>query len=240
MKITVVLLTWKRISTLKKTLLALANQTYKNFDVHISNGNLQHSHIVDRAARYFSDRMKITVSHDGNDLYAFRRFPIGNMLAKSGTEVILFIDDDVAFPKTYIENTIKNYKPKTYQSGFAWTFQKNGMDYYRYRTRATSNKNKIHYCGTGVSMIDASIFLESRLFVVPKEAHMVEDLWLSYFAQQVMGWELRYFDIPDVVIGGADSVALYKRINKEKRTGEISYDKADFLRLLVKKYKWKL
>jgi hypothetical protein len=35
-------------------------------------------------------------------------------------------------------------------------------------------------------------------------------------------------------------VALYKKINKEQRTGEISDDKADFLRLLVKKYKWKL
>lgn len=240
MKITVVLLTWKRISTLKKTLLSLSNQTYKNFNVHISNGNLQHSHVLDKSARYFSDRLKITVSHDGNDLHAFRRFPVCNMLAKGGTDVVLFIDDDVTFPNTYVENAIRHYKPKTYQSGFAWRFEKGGKDYYRYRTRLFDNKQKVHYCGTGVGMIDASIFLEKGLFEAPKEAYLIEDLWLSYFAQKVMKWDLLYFEIPDVIIGGADSVALYKQINKYKRTGETSYDKADFLRLLVKKYGWQL
>lgn len=240
LKITVVLLTWQRLSTLKRTLLSLSAQTYKDFEVHITNANLKHSGVVDRAARYFSDRLKITVTHDGNFLHAFRRFTVGKSLAENGTEVILFIDDDVSFPTTYIENVIKNYRPRTYQSGFAWTFQKNGQDYYRYRTRAQDNSKKVHYCGTGVSMIDASIFLEKKLFAAPEEAYLIEDLWLSYFAQQVMGWDLLHFPIPDVIIGGADQHALYRKITKEKKTGEKSYDKADFLRKLVKQYKWKL
>lgn len=240
MKITVVLLTWQRISTLKKTLLSLSNQTYKDFDIRITNANLKHSRVVERSARYFSDRLNVEVSHEGNFLHAFRRFTVGKELAEKGTDIILFIDDDISFPPTYIENTVKFYKPKTYQSGFAWSFQKNGKDYYRYRTRESDNSNKIHYCGTGVSMIDASIFLEEKLFAAPEEAYLIEDLWLSYFAQHVLGWELLHFPIPGVIIGGQDSVALWKQINKEKKTGEISYDKADFLRKLVKQYKWKL
>lgn len=240
MNVTVVLLTWKRLSHLKRTLAMLAGQTYKKFDVHITNANLEHSHIVDRLAKNFSHRLNISVTHDGNDIYAFRRFTVGKRLAEKGTEVILFIDDDVTFPSTYIETALKHYEPETYQSGFSWLFYNKGKDYYKYRKRVFDNVQKIHYCGTGVSMIDAKIFLEKDLFKAPQEAYLVEDLWLSYFAQHVMKWNLRYFPIPNVVIGGGDNVALYKKILKEKRTNEHASDKADFLRLLIRRYRWKL
>jgi hypothetical protein len=240
MKVTVMLLTWKRISNLKRTLLMLSGQTYKDFDVHITNANLQHFQVVDRLAKSFSHRLKISVTHDGNDIYAFRRFTVGKRLAEKGTEVILFIDDDVTFPSTYIENALSYYKPKTYQSGFAWLFYNNGIDYYKYRTRVFDNNRKIHYCGTGVGMIDAKIFLEKGLFDAPEPAYIIEDLWLSYFAQHVMKWKLKYFPIPDVVIGGTDSVALWRQIVKDKKNDQTVMDKADFLKLLVKKYRWRL
>ena len=240
MKVTVVLLTWKRLSHLKRTLTMLAGQTYKNFDIHITNANLHHSHVVDRIAKNFSHRLQISVTHDGNDIYAFRRFTVGKRLAEKGTEVILFIDDDVTFPSTYIENALKHYEPETYQSGFAWLFYNKGKDYYKYRTRVFDNNRKIHYCGTGVGMIDAKIFLEKGLFNAPEPAYTIEDLWLSYFAQHVMKWKLKYFPIPNVIIGGADSVALWKQIIKDKKNDEAIMDKADFLKLLIKKYMWKL
>jgi hypothetical protein len=217
----------------------LSNQTYKDFDVHITNANLEYSHVIDRVAKNFNNRLKISISHDGNDIYAFRRFTVGNVLAKNGTEIILFIDDDIAFPSTYIKDALSYYEPKTYQSGFAWRFQRNGQDYYKYRKRVSDNSEKIHYCGTGVSMVDASIFLDKKLFNAPEEAHLVEDLWLSYFAQHVKKWRLKYFPIANVIIGGSDQVALYKKILRDKRSGQAT-DKADFLRMLVKKYGWKL
>lgn len=219
--------------------MSLSQQSYKDFDVYISNGNLRLSDSVNKYAEMFSDRLNIKVVHDGNDIGTFRRFTTGSVLAKSGTDVILFIDDDVTFPRNYIEQMLNSYTPETYQSGFAWTFQKNGQDYYRYRTKVRDNDLKIHYCGTGVSMVDAKIFLDQRLFAAPKEAYFIEDIWLSYFAQQVLGWDLVYIKLEDVHIGGGDQHALYKKIMKDKKLNNAP-DKADFLRKLVKDYGWKL
>lgn len=238
-KTTIVLLTWKRLPFLKKTLLLLSNQTYKDFDVRITNANLEHSQTVEKIASQFSNKLDISITHDGNEIKAFRRFTVGNDLARNGTEIVLFIDDDITFPSDYVERLIANYEPKIYASGFAWNFQQGGEDYYRYRTRRWNNDEKIHYCGTGISMIDAKIFLDKRLFNAPKEAYYIEDLWLSYFAQHVLGWDLKYINVGNVHIGGADQHALYKKILNDKKTGSVP-DKADFLRLLIKKYGWKL
>lgn len=235
----VVLLTWRRIPFLKKTLQMLSNQNYKNFTVRITNANLEQKEAVDRIAFQFRTKLKISVSHDGNDIKAFRRFTVGSDLAKSGVDVVMFIDDDITFGNDYVQRLIKEYEPKTYKSGFAWNFQQGGSDYYRYRQRRWDNEEKLHYCGTGISMVDASIFLNKKLFAAPKEAYYIEDLWLSYFAQHVMKWDLKYVNVGNVHIGGTDQHALYKQILNDKKTSAVP-DKADFLRLLVKKYGWKL
>jgi glycosyltransferase involved in cell wall biosynthesis len=239
MKTTVVLLTWKRISFLKKTLTSLSKQTHKDFDVYISNGSLAHSRTIDEVAAAFSNILKITISHDGNKHYAFRRILVGEMLANSGTDVVLFLDDDVTISDNYVKDILSQYEPKSYASGFCWNFQENGKDYYRYRKKVFSNDEKIHYCGTGVSMVDASIFLEKRLINAPEDAYRVEDLWLSYFAQQILGWKLKYVKLNNVSIGGSDQNALYKQILRDKRVLGTP-DKADFLRMLVGQYGWKL
>ena len=238
-KVTVVLLTWKRLPFLKKTLLLLSNQTYKDFDVRITNANLEQSETVEKIASQFYNKLNISITHDGNDIKAFRRFTVGNDLARKGTEIVLFIDDDITFPSDYVERLVLNYEPKTYKSGFAWNFQRGGENYYKYRTRRWDNEEKIHYCGTGISMVDASIFLDQRIFAAPPEAYYIEDLWLSYFAQHVLGWGLKYVDVGNVHIGGADQHALYKQIMRDKKVESVP-DKADFLTLLIKKYKWKL
>jgi len=239
-KVTVVLLTWQRIASLKKTLTMLSNQTYKDFDVHITNANERHEDSVNKIAKSFADYLDISVSHDGNDLYAFRRFTVGKELYKQGSKAILFIDDDITFPEDYVERCVKSYKPNTYQSGFTWQFHNNGTNYYKYRTKITDSTSKIHYCGTGISIIDASIFNDKRLFDAPNEALKIEDLWLSYFAQHVLEWDLVYIPMPDVTIGGTDEAALFKQIIKEKQDNPNSIDKADLLRLLVKQYNWNL
>lgn len=240
-RITVVLLTWKRLGNLQKTLHSLSNQTFENFEVHISNADLNHEDIVERHARAFSDRLKIRVTHDGNDLFAFRRLTVGKKLAEEGTDIILFIDDDVTFDEKYVENCLRYYEPKSYKSGFAWNFQDNGSDYYGKRTRVTNTDDVIHYCGTGMSIVDAALFLDRGLIdKAPDSAIKIEDLWMSYYAQHVKKWKLGYIPMSNVVLGGSDSVALYKSIIDSKKKGEKVVDKADFLRELVKDFKWKL
>lgn len=238
-KFCVVLLTWQRIPFLKQTLRMLADQTFKDFTVRITNANLGQKEAVERVAAQFSNRLKIDVTHEGNDLKAFRRFTVGQELAKNGVDAILFIDDDITFSADYVKRMVEGYQEKSYQSGFAWNFQRGGENYYKYRTRRWDNNETIHYCGTGISIIDASIFLDTRLFNVPPEAYYIEDLWLSYFAQHVLNWQLKYINVGNVKIGGTDNNALYKQILADKQNAGVP-DKADFLRLLVKKYKWRL
>lgn len=239
-KITVVLLTWQRLSSLSRMLTSLANQTYSNFNVRISNANLVKFQYVEGVAQKLDGKLDIEVSHEGNDQFAFRRFSVGKDLAERGTNIILFIDDDVEIPYDYIEQCLRYYEEKSYKSGFAWRIDRGGMDYYKYRTRIHDPGQKVHYCGTGLGMIDASIFLDPRLIKnAPPEAIKIEDLWLSYFAQRILKWKLAPIPQENVILGGGDSVALYKQVIREKHTLKAP-DKADFLRLLVRKYKWKL
>lgn len=230
------LLTWKRIPDLRDTLLKLTGQTFQHFNVHISNGNLEQADQVDKIANHFSHRLKIRVTHDGNDILSFRRFTVGRQLAQEGTDVVLWIDDDIEFPTNYIEKCLEQYEPKTYKSGYAWTFENGGRDYYRARTRRHDNERRLHYCGTGISMVDASIFLEDSLLDAPHSAYGIEDLWLSYVVDQLPGWEMKYMTMPKgVIIHGADAVALYK---KYLPANNPPYTKADFLRYLVREKKW--
>jgi glycosyltransferase involved in cell wall biosynthesis len=226
-KVTVVLLTWQRIHNLENTLSLLSNQTYKDFDVHISNGNISKSSQIEQISKNFLN-LNIKISHDGNDIFAFRRFTVGKRLFESGTEVVLFIDDDITFPETYIETCISQYEPKTYKSGFTWVFFNRGRNYYKFRKRVHNNEVEIHYAGTGISMIDASIFKDNRLLEdAPTEFYTVEDLWLSYFVKHKHGWKVLHMETPGIIIGGNDKVALFKKVLKDE------IDKAELLRMLL-------
>lgn len=231
LKVVVVLLTWQRLNSLRNTLNYLEKQSYKNFDIHITNANLTERavSVIDKYVKVYNGRgMRISVSHDGNDIFAFRRFTVGKRLAEQGYDVVLFIDDDISFPSRYVERCLEQYEPKSYKSGFAWSFYNEGSSYYKYRTRFWDNNQTIHYCGTGISMVDASVFLEKGLTEnVPEAAYKIEDLWLSYYVQHVLKWKLEYMETPGVNIGGSDNVALFKQIQKE------SINKDHFLRELV-------
>jgi glycosyltransferase involved in cell wall biosynthesis len=239
MKITIVLLTWQRIASLKRTLLTLSNQTYKDFDVYISNSSERSAVPAEKYAKYFSDKLSITFSQDSNENYAYRRLTIARDLAKKGTEIVLFIDDDITISEKYVQEMLAAYEPNSYCSAYAWRFSNNGQDYYRHRSKVSNNLKTIHYCGTAASVVDASIFLDDNLFNHPKEVYLMEDLWLSYFAQHVKGWRLKYVPLGNIHIGGSDPNALYKKIMKDKANNGTP-DKADFLRTLVNEYGWEL
>jgi len=231
-KIAVIILTWKRIANTKIILSELSKQTFKDFTVYISNGDEKKSETIEKYAEYYKKQFKmdIRVTHDGNELYAFRRLILAKNLAAAGTEIIFYLDDDVSVPRNYIEMCLSQYEEKTYHSGFAWTLFNNGRDYYKDRERRKDNDYRIYYCGSGVAMLDAKIFLDPKLsdpLSVPSGALKVEDLWLSYYVDHVLKWKLKYIKMPEVFIGGGDSVALHKKILNE------SYTKAHFLRELV-------
>ena len=236
MKVAIVLLTWQRINNFKLTLQQLLNQDYKDFDIYVSNANLSSNAVagMEKYAKYYTGKgLRITLSHDGNDTYAFRRFTVGKRLAEDGYYVVMFLDDDVTVPGTYVSKCLLQYEPKSYKSGFAWLLHRKGSSYYQHRTRVWDNRRQVHYCGTGFSMIDASIFLDPGLLKAPEAAYKIEDLWLSYYVQHVKKWKLAYMETPGVQLGGADSVALYKQVQTDP------VNKTVFLHELVK-LGWKI
>jgi len=227
--VAVVLLTWKRLPALKNTLNKLSNQTYSDFDLYISNSNYSERRYVEDVAKSFNGRMDIWVSQDSNDYFAFRRLFVGRYLAENKYKKILFLDDDISFPSTYLENALSQWQPKTYKSGYAWSIT--GNDYHKNRKRVWSDKHKVKYCGSGISMVDARLFLEDDLvYNYPTGALKIEDLWMSYYVDHKLkrkGWKLKYMETPNVVIGGADRVALFRSVKKD------SYDKTDLLLELI-------
>jgi hypothetical protein len=226
-KVAVVILTWQRVSNLKNTLNQLSLQSNKNFDVYISNANTNPDKIaiIKKYINHFS-RLNTTLLNDNNDNYTFRRFFVGRDLAKMGYDIVLYIDDDVSISPRHVEECLSQYEPKTYKSDYAWSFYNAGQSYYKNRERRSDNEKEIHYCGTGIAMLDSSIFLQEGLFDYPEGALKIEDLWLSYYAQHVMGWRLMHMKTGSIV-NGKDQFALFKEVQREKINKDV------FLRTLV-------
>ncbi len=227
------MLTWKRLDSLPRSLEMLSNQTNKDFTTYISNSNIPEMTTVETYVTPFIDKLNIILMHDNNDMYAFRRLYIGKELALQGFDVILFLDDDVIIPTTYVDQCLSYFEPESFRSAYAWQFTQRGQNYYRRRFKVTNSNLRVDYCGTAVAMADAKLFLEDGIFLAPKEAYMVEDLWMSYYASHVLKWKLGYNPIEGLVIGGQDGVALSKVV----RSAE--HNKAVFLRKLVS-LGWKL
>jgi len=218
MKKVVILLTWKRLKSLDDSLKNLLRQRDQDFDVHISNGNLAKDAVksVELSASTYAEKgLRIKVSHDGNKYSCFRRFFIAKEYAEAGYDVVFFLDDDIVIPRFYINQMMKQFRPGHYHSCYTWTFKKNPQSYWNDRTRVMDNSTGIRYGGAGVSMSDAKIFLDKRLFnVISKEAYEIDDLWISYYCNHILNKPIIYTNIKDLRIGGTDTAALYRKFKR--------------------------
>lgn len=233
MKKVVILLTWKRLDKLSQTLRSLQGQTDQDFDVHISNANLD-SGAIDKIEEVASAHkqlgMSIQVTHDGNQYSCFRRFFIARDYANKGYEVVFFLDDDITIPRFYIQKMMSQFVPGGYHSFYAWNFRPKATNYWRDRTRLSDNESEIKYAGAGVSMTDAKLFQDKRLFdVVSPMAYHIDDLWMSYFCNHVAKAPIVFTYVSNVHIGGNDKAALYKKLKADG--GD---QKSLFLQLLIK------
>jgi hypothetical protein len=226
-KVAIVMLTWQRLDKLSGSLEMLCNQTNKDFSLYISNSNLDEVSRVEDLVAPFKEKLNISLTHDSNEIYSFRRLVIGKDLALKGFDAVLFLDDDVLIPQNYVEQCLSYFEPNSYKSAYAWQFLENGQNYYRSRIRITKTDSKVHYCGTAVSIVDAKIFLNNDLIAAKDEAHKIEDLWMSYYADHILKWKLEYIPIEGLTIGGNDPVALSKVVKRNRN------NKAVFLRKLV-------
>lgn len=214
------LLTWKRQAMFETSMAALSVQTCSDFTLFISNSNPEMSAFIDSTVKPYQEAMDIRVLHTSNDRMGFRRFDLSRRLHEEGYDVILFLDDDVHFSAQHVETALRQYEPNTYKSWWAWRL--NGKPYKlpEDRTRVLNRGERVDYCGTGVSMVDLSLFSNDVLFDHPPDALFIEDIWLSYIADHMLGWKLEYLDLPNVILGGYDDVALYLQIEVQPNNKE--------------------
>lgn len=227
MRLAIVLLSWMRPEGTLKNLEDLRDQTVEGFRVVISNSNQKIHSKLTRYVNNFSD-LDIVLRLDSNDKLAFRRVEVAHELSKQGFDAIMFLDDDIVIPNNYVEMAVEQFEPETYKSNYTWKFLDGGKDYYNKRTRVYHDDPDIKYCGTAVSIMDARMFLDEGILSPPDGAIAVEDLWMSYYADHVLGYKLKHLYIDNVVIGGGDQHALYRKVSKQK------YTKKDLLLDLVK------
>jgi GT2 family glycosyltransferase len=232
--IAIVMCTWKRVSRLKETLNLLSNQTYKNIKLHIWNNNFLEKDNIQNIIKE-SPNLKIEVFNSEKNVGGIGRFLYAKKIANEYSQII-FIDDDQVFNNKFVEDFSKMYFPKSIISWFGWKM--NGSYYNRTRI---NNFTECDYCGTGGMLIDSSIFLDDRLYDIPKEYTFIEDLWLSYFAKYEHSYKLIGCNIDlKIIEDGNDQYVNLKKLKEafytflEKKYNSKRTFRGDLLKIIDK------
>jgi hypothetical protein len=87
--------------------------------------------------------------------------------------------------------------------------------------------DKVDYGATCGCIVDTRVFLNDMFFRCPRPYRVVEDLWLSYFINTILKWDVQIFPISlnKSQFNDTEETALWHTIKEQK---------TDFLRLLVK------
>jgi hypothetical protein len=129
--------------------------------------------------------LDIDVIHSSRNVGGFGRFYFARRLAHEYRQVV-FVDDDQLPPADFVSTLAEEHRPETVLATRAFRFQGE-----RYWDRVAARPGeRAKYCGSGGMICDTRIFLERALFECPRRFWFVEDLWLSYFADRVLGWPL--------------------------------------------------
>jgi hypothetical protein len=181
----VVMCTYNRPERLALTLRELEAQVGVTPELYIWNNNPDIAAEIE--ATIATASISVTIHNSPKNIGGFGRFYQARKLADTQPFFVM-IDDDASVGPTALRTMRDEVFEGSYQSFFAFNLQ-NPKDYFD-RT-ATPNGAAADYCGTGGSIIDSRVFTSAGLFDCPKEYWFMEDLWLSYYVQQVLGWELR-------------------------------------------------
>jgi hypothetical protein len=180
-----VLCVWRRPDRLATTLSSLRAQEDTSVKLWIWNNNPALRVFVDRTVAAVSD-LEIDVVHSTRNVGGFGRFYVARRLAEEHPFVV-FLDDDQVPAGDFLRSLVEEFTPRTIYG--AWAFRFLGRKRYWDRVRAAPGE-RVKFCGNGGMICDTHIFLEPELYRCPRRFWFVEDLWLSYYADHVMSWQL--------------------------------------------------
>lgn len=210
----VIMCVWKRIGGFENTVKQLNSQTFKNFKLFVWNNNPS---LSDK----FLDILKTAnfeyEFHESlENIGGFARFVYAKKIRRNPglMNYCVFIDDDQEFGPELLATFLAEAEPNTIRSQWGWEFTK--LQYYGNDARRQRLPGEsIHYAGTGGMVVDMRVFDSEGLFDCPEPYWFVEDLWLSFYANHVLGFKL--LKSAAVMKNGDDIHSLY-RVVKDVKT----------------------
>lgn len=233
-----IVLTYKRTKILPEMVSKLNAQSSTDFDLFISHSGSDRS-LVQYISTKVRKEIPCEVVYSDTNEGCWRRHELARTLASRGYKRIMFLDDDIVIPNNYVELALTQYEDLSYKSWWAWNLN-GGYTYEKDRTRITDPNVPANYCGAGASIVDSRLFLEENYFNLPTDdAKWIDDIWMSYYTNHILGWKLSYLDIPNVSFheAAADANALYLKISSRELDSKIN--KREFVDLLKNDYGWR-
>jgi len=181
----VVVAVWRRPESLPETLRSLEEQTHSAIRLCVWNNNPSLRSVVDATVAR-SSGLDVDVVHSSRNIGGFGQFYFARRLAQEHRSVV-FLDDDQVPEPDFIATLLREHRPRTLAG--IWGYRFSGRERYLDRVAAEPGE-RITYCGTGGMIADSSIFLDRGVFGCPRRFWFVWDLWLSYYADHVVGWPL--------------------------------------------------
>lgn len=181
----VVMCTWRRPHYFGRTLRSLEAQQGVRVALHVWNNNPAIAEGLERTAAHTGFPARF--HHSAENVGGFGRFHLARELAPTHPHVV-FIDDDQLFGPRAIATLAGEAQPRSASGWWAYRFPLPPHYWLRVPVR---RGGRAEYLGTCGMIIDSSAFLEERLFECPERFRFVEDLWLSYVADHLLGWTLR-------------------------------------------------
>jgi len=181
----IVVCLWRRPHFLERTLRSVAAQTHTDLKLYVWNNNPAMRNHVDTVVAH-CEALDVEVEHSRRNVGGFGRFYAARRLAERHAYVV-FLDDDQLPAPDCVSTMLAEATPSTTRG--MWAFNFRGMTHFGDRIDAEPGE-QVKYAGTGGLICDTRIFREPGLFDCPRRFWFVEDLWLSYYADHVLGWHL--------------------------------------------------
>lgn len=178
--------------------------------LHICNNNKK---LFEKRKTIASQYETVHVYNMKENYFGYGRFLLAReIMEKHMVDYFIMIDDDMFVRKHTIMELFSLREPQTFKSWYGKTWEDGESSYWRPKFQLVASNPDLsiqqiphvkqwQYGGTGMSIIDASIFQVQTLFHCPLDFRRVEDIWLSYILQQV-SWPIHrarvVFDI-DVI-----------------------------------------
>lgn len=225
-----------------KRLVASSSPDGVDFQFHIGVNDIARLEELQILAKNMSRPGRTILLHPIAENYrGFSRFLVAKKLRlEVKIEFVIFLDDDILVQENTLQTVWERREALTYKClyGKAWnvsgTSEDRAMvDYWLpdftcflptgSRTpcgNAQLNSSVVewHYGGSGLSIIDASIFDDPIVFKIPREYLHVEDLWLSYLVL-LKRWRIpRLFDIKYDMRDELSNTGQHKALTDVKTT----------------------